>query len=228
MGIPYPFVIILELPYRELGGVLPNFEEIAKIRLITLKHGIKLHLDGARLWECKPYWNKNYGAICELFDSVFVSFYKGLGGLTGSMLLGDTNFIQQSRVWLRRFGGNVFTYLPLSISAQLNFNKHIETFGNRYERLKSLVHLLTTEYKHTGLIRFNPSVPQVPFVHVYLKGRKDLLEHIRDEVKRLKGIIVFTRIRKVVGEECYFEWKVGPANASLPDSVYLQGWKSFF
>jgi len=155
-------------------------------------------------------------------------FYKGLGGLTGSMLLGDTNFIQQSRVWLRRFGGNVFTYLPLSISAQLNFNKHIETFGNRYERLKSLVHLLTTEYKHTGLIRFNPSVPQVPFVHVYLKGRKDLLEHIRDEVKRLKGIIVFTRIRKVVGEECYFEWKVGPANASLPDSVYLQGWKSFF
>ena len=45
-------------------------------------------MDGARLWECTPYYGRTLAEIAGLFDTVYVSFYKGLGGLAGSALAG--------------------------------------------------------------------------------------------------------------------------------------------
>jgi len=46
----------------------------------------KLHkMDGARLWETKAFYKKSYKQICKGFDSVYVSFYKGISGLTGAV-----------------------------------------------------------------------------------------------------------------------------------------------
>jgi threonine aldolase len=51
--------------------------------------------------------------LYSLFDTVYVSFYKGLGAVTGAMLLGSTSYFQDhARIWLRRFGGNLFSHLP--------------------------------------------------------------------------------------------------------------------
>lgn len=43
--------------------------------------------------------------VAGLFDSIYVSTYKGLGAMTGSLLVGSRDFIQEARIWLRRFGG---------------------------------------------------------------------------------------------------------------------------
>ena len=43
--------------------------------------------------------------VAGLFDSIYVSTYKGLGAMTGSLLVGSREFIQEARIWLRRFGG---------------------------------------------------------------------------------------------------------------------------
>ena len=65
---------------------------------------------GARLWEATPaYAPHSRAEICALFDSVYVSAYKGLGGLSGALLVGKASFTAQARVWLRRFGGNLYT-----------------------------------------------------------------------------------------------------------------------
>jgi threonine aldolase len=52
-----------------------------------------------RLWEASAGYEQSVSEICALFDSVYVSYYKGLGGLTGAMLLGKFPFIADSREW---------------------------------------------------------------------------------------------------------------------------------
>jgi threonine aldolase len=52
------------------------------------RRGIPTHLDGARLWECKPFYGRAHAEIVALFDTVYVSFYKTLGGIAGAVLPG--------------------------------------------------------------------------------------------------------------------------------------------
>ena len=62
-----------------------------------MKRGVKMHMDGARLWEVQPFFDKPLSQICALFDSVYVSFYKGVAAMSGAMLLGTADFIAQAR-----------------------------------------------------------------------------------------------------------------------------------
>src|SRR5688572_22500502 len=71
--------LLLELPQRELGGQLPSWDELAAQLEWARARGIKLHLDGARLWETRPFYARRYAEICAPFDSVYVSVYKILG-----------------------------------------------------------------------------------------------------------------------------------------------------
>jgi len=60
-------------------------------RQLADEFGVALHLDGARLWEIAPFYaaeGHSVSEVCGLFDTVYVSFYKGLGALGGAMLLG--------------------------------------------------------------------------------------------------------------------------------------------
>src|SRR5262249_27327174 len=78
--------ILLELPQREIGGQLPTWEELNAISVWARERAIPLHMDGARLWESQPFYGRSYAEIAALFDSVYVSFYKSLGGIAGSIL----------------------------------------------------------------------------------------------------------------------------------------------
>lgn len=66
--------------------------------------GAAIHMDGARLWECTPYYARSPAAIAALFDTVYVSLYKGLGGLAGCCLAGAEEVIAEARIWRRRHG----------------------------------------------------------------------------------------------------------------------------
>lgn len=72
---------LIELPQREIGGQLPAWERLLEICGSARASGARLHLDGARLWEAAPFYDRSHAEIAALFDSVYVSFYKGLGAL---------------------------------------------------------------------------------------------------------------------------------------------------
>jgi len=82
------------------------------------ERNITLQLDGARLWECQPFYQRSYAEIAALFDTVYVSFYKILGGITGAMLLGPEDVIAEARIWQRRHGGNLVRMFPFVLSAK--------------------------------------------------------------------------------------------------------------
>ena len=107
-----PAAVIVEVPHREIGGIVTPFDDLVRIRELTREHGIALHVDGARLLDAAPFFASTKGGehsideIAALFDSVYVSFYKGVGGITGAMLFGSSSdFLDEARTWLRRCAG---------------------------------------------------------------------------------------------------------------------------
>ncbi len=115
--------LLLELPQREIGGQLPPYGELEAISAYCREKGIRLHLDGARLFEITPYYNKSAAEICALFDSVYVSFYKGIGGIAGAILAGDASFTEQSKIWKRRHGGDLISLYPYIVSSEYYFDR---------------------------------------------------------------------------------------------------------
>lgn len=111
------------------------------MRRLADAYNVPLHLDGARLWEIAPFYAAESGVsvveLVALFDSAYVSFYKGLGALTGAMLLGRASFVDQARVWRRRLGANPYTVFPYAISCRDVFRLHADTFEARWAKLRT-------------------------------------------------------------------------------------------
>lgn len=132
---------VLELPMRRLGGLTISWDDLEEIKANKKN---PLHLDGARIWEVQPYYNKSLKSICDGFDSAYVSFYKGLGALPGAMLLGDQDFIAQARYWLRRCGGNLISLTTQAVSAKMNLDLRSDKFTQYFEGAKKLSSLLNS------------------------------------------------------------------------------------
>jgi threonine aldolase len=116
VGDPFS-VLAVELPLREAGFVLPAFGELVDLCAAARERGAIVHFDGARLWESIPYLGQDLAAVAELADSVYVSFYKGLGGLSGAALAGPAEFVAAAKAWRHRYGGQLFTQWPAVVSA---------------------------------------------------------------------------------------------------------------
>ena len=103
--------VLAELPLREAGCLLPTWDDLAALSEACRERGVALHFDGARIWEAQPWFERPLPEIAALADSLYVSFYKGLGGLAGAALLGPADFIAEARLWRRRLGGTIY-HLP--------------------------------------------------------------------------------------------------------------------
>jgi threonine aldolase len=110
--------VSIELPLRDAGYLLPAWEELVAFSERARERGVPLHLDGARLWESQPYYDRPHAEIAALADSVYVSFYKGLGGMAGAALAGPADLVAGARRWRTRHGGTLFTLLPYAVSAR--------------------------------------------------------------------------------------------------------------
>ncbi|GGX38904.1 threonine aldolase family protein [Saccharospirillum salsuginis] len=130
--------ILLELPMREIGGQLPKWDDLVEQSQWARSRGIKLHMDGARLWQCPAAYDKSLDEIAGLFDSVYVSFYKDLGGIAGAVLAGDRDFIDSARVWQRRAGGTLYALYPYVIAARAGLDRHRPAMPERHEQARWL------------------------------------------------------------------------------------------
>ncbi len=185
-----PGAILLELPYRPLGGQLPKWDDLLAIRDWAKERGVPFHLDGARIWSCRPFYQKEFTAIGELFDSVYVSFYKDLGGLCGAMLLGSQPFIKEARLWQRRHGGNLTTQGPFVVSARLGMQRALPQIHRWVEKAQEVAAVLS-EFEQVAI---RPDPPQVNFFQMFIRGNpKELIDRHRT-LARETGTFVFWRM----------------------------------
>ncbi|MFC8078551.1 threonine aldolase family protein [Streptomyces sp. NPDC057307] len=121
-----PFgTLALELPLRDAGFVLPTWDELVAVVAAARERDAVVHFDGARLWECVTHFGRPLEEIAGLADSVYVSFYKSLDGMSGAMLVGPSAVVEEARVWRHRYGGQVFQQYPAALSALLGLEREL-------------------------------------------------------------------------------------------------------
>jgi threonine aldolase len=179
--------LLLELPQREIGGRLPAWEELVAQTGWARAHGVALHLDGARLWESQPFYDRPHAEIAALFDSVYVSFYKGLGGMAGAVLAGDAELVAEARVWQRRHGGTLVTMFPYVVAAEAALDERLERMPAYWAHARELAGALAT----LDGLEVVPDPPQTPLFHLLLRGERDRLVDAALSVAEEHGVFLF-------------------------------------
>lgn len=100
-------LVSLENTANRGGGSCYEFADIEAIKKLCLSNNLKLHLDGARLWNALIAKNENPKQYGEIFDSISICFSKGMGTPVGSVLLGGADCIKQARRIRKVFGGGM-------------------------------------------------------------------------------------------------------------------------
>lgn len=88
------------------GTIIPQSEVIA-ISEFTHANGMKMHLDGARIWHVAAETGVPLRELCAPFDSVSLCFSKGLGAPVGSCLVGTKEFVKKAKWFRKLFGGGM-------------------------------------------------------------------------------------------------------------------------
>jgi threonine aldolase len=161
--------LLLELPQRDLGGQQPAWEDLRAQAAWARERGAAVHMDGARLWESAAGYGKAPGEVAALFDTVYVSFYKGIGALPGCCVAGPAEVIAEVREWRRRMGGTLFGLWPSAASARACLAQRLPRMGTYLKHAVAIAGALA------GLegVRVVPDPPQVPMMHVLLRTSRE-------------------------------------------------------
>jgi len=231
--------LILELPHRELGGKLTPWNEVHQISKLCKEECIHFHCDGARIFEASAGYGLSLPKLAKPFDSVYISFYKGLGGISGAMLLGSSSFCTEARKWLRRFGGNLYTLVPYAASGWSGYKRHVKgegriaTFEEKQEKLAHIVNHLSNMEDVSSVLSFDPPIPETNMFHGLLRASAEECLHASKKVEEESGICVLSRVRDIdetdpafdSGFRSKFELAMGDTNFLIENDAFYTGWK---
>ena len=165
-GVTEPLAaVLIELPQREIGGRLPAWEDLVAQVAHVRASGAAVHLDGARLWESAPFYGRTLAEIATLFDSIYVSFYKGLGGPAGSMLLGEEDVVAEARAWRSRHGGTLFNLWPYAAAGLAGLRLRLPKMEAYVAHAKGIAAALAG-VEGSQVV---PDPPQTPMMHLHLR-----------------------------------------------------------
>jgi len=175
-AVPEPLgALLLEVPQRDLGGELPRWRDLVAQTRWARRNGVALHLDGARLWQCGPFYRRPLRDVAALFDTVYVSLYKDLGGLGGCLLLGAEDVVEEARVWRIRHGGRLASYEAIALSADRGLDEVLPRMPSFVRKAREIGTVLAA----IDGVDVLPSPPQVAMLHVCVRGE---LQRVRDAV----------------------------------------------
>jgi threonine aldolase len=205
-------VVVVELPLRRAGFKLVPWDELVAISDWCRGRGVPLHVDGARLWEAGAFYGREYAEIAALADSVYVSFYKGIGGLAGCVLAGERHFLDAVETWKSRQGGTVYTSFPLVIAATEGLARHLPRMGSYRQRAGELAHALAA----LPDVRIDPDPPHTNGFRLYLLGTCEALSEANLAIAASEHVWLFDRIEPAgVPGYAVIEVQIGDAAEDL-------------
>ncbi len=173
-----PFgVLHYELPLREAGFLLPGWDELVAVAEAARERGAAVHFDGARIWESTAFYGRSLPEIAGLADSVYVSFYKSLGGLSGAALAGPADVVDEARAWRHRYGGLPFQQWPAALAALAGLDRELPQLPAYVAHARIVAAALARGLaKGPGWYRVHPEVPHTHEFQVWLAGEAEALE----------------------------------------------------
>jgi threonine aldolase len=136
--------VVFELPLRDAGFVLPAWDELVDAVKASRAIGARVHFDGARIWESTTHLGHSLREVAALADSVYVSFYKSLEGMSGAMLAGTTDLGRYARAWRHRYGGMLFQQWPAVLVAMAGLDRELPRLPEYVRHARTIAESLSS------------------------------------------------------------------------------------
>jgi threonine aldolase len=198
--------IVIELPQRDIGGQLPTLQELTEQTRWAKENGAAAHCDGARIWEAQTGFDATLPEIAGLFDTVYVSLYKGLEGTRGAVLAGDAETITHAAVWRRRLGGAIVDAWPLAAIALMGMDENLPRMAEFRDHARALAEAINED----GFAHTTPETPRTPLFHVHLPMSRQDAQEAAVNLLNDSGIMLLLFARSNPDpSRCSFEISVG-------------------
>lgn len=208
--------LLLELPERSIGGALRPWDDLMEIVDWARARDVRLHLDGARLWESQPYYDRPLAEIAGLFGSVYVSFYKILNGISGAALAGTKEFVDRARLWQHRHGGRLISLYPEILSARDGLRRYLPRMAAYRQRALEIASVLD----EFDAVEVTPNPPHTNMMHVYVRGDAQAIDARMLDVAQETGIRIFASLTPTpVPDVHLFELSVAEGAFDIPDDT---------
>ena len=163
------------------GGKVLSLEYLRNFAEFVRANELRLHLDGARVFNAAVHLNLPIKTITSLFDSVSICLSKGLGCPAGSLLVADTQTIEKARRYRKMLGGGMRQVGIIAASGLYALNNHVERLAIDHENasnlsvgLSQLEHIGVSEAAETNMV---------------------MLDLSRIDLRRLKGFLLDREIK---------------------------------
>jgi threonine aldolase len=189
-----PFgALMLELPLRDAGFLLPTWEELTAVVEAARERDAVVHFDGARLWESTVHFGRPLEEIAGLADSVYVSFYKSLEAFGGAALAGPAELVEEAKAWRHRYGGMVFQQFPTVLSALIGLERQLPRLPEYVAHARVVAAALREGFAAAGVpwARVHPEVPHTHDFQVWMPHEPDVLGEAAVRTAEETGVVLF-------------------------------------
>lgn len=196
---PRTSLICLENTHNNWGGAVLPLENFREIRKIADEFGLKVHLDGARIFNASQASGipvKEYARYC---DSVMFCLSKGLSSPVGSMLVADRETINYARRIRKALGGGMRQVGVLAACGLISLTKMIDRLKDDQARARRLAQAI---YDLPG-ITLNPEEVESNIIIFYFNHPRLTIPELVNRLKE-KGILclaVFGGVRLVTHKD---------------------------
>ncbi|MFK4100631.1 threonine aldolase family protein [Streptomyces sp. NPDC019531] len=235
-GFEEPFgALMLELPLRDAGYVLPTWQELTEVVEAARERDAVVHFDGARLWETTVHFGRPLDEIADLADSVYVSFYKSLQAFGGAALAGPKTLVEEAKTWRHRYGGAVFQQFPTVLSALAGLERELPRLPEYVTHARVVAAALREGFTEAGVpwARVHPEVPHTFDFQVWLPYGVDELSEAAIRQSEETRTALFTNpwdekgpglaMTEVYVRAAALEWTAADVRAAAADFVARLG-----
>ena len=135
---PQTALVCLENTHNRAGGTYWSLDQVKEVKDVADKHGLKVHMDGARIFNASVATGTPVKEYAKYVDTVQFCLSKGLGAPVGSVLVGPKETIQKARFWRKRLGGAMRQAGIIASAGLYALQHHIDRLEDDHKLAKKL------------------------------------------------------------------------------------------
>jgi threonine aldolase len=135
-------VVSIENTCNRGGGSFYSVEEMKELSDTAREAGLKIHLDGARIFNALVELNAEAAEVGPMFDSISFCLSKGLGCPVGSLIVADSDFIKRARKYRKIFGGGMRQAGILAAAGIYALDHNIQRLKEDHAKAKAIGKML--------------------------------------------------------------------------------------
>jgi threonine aldolase len=176
---PVVTLIAIEDTHMASGGLVWGGAELSGIAELAGRHGVGIHMDGARLWNASIASGQPMKERARPATTVMSCLSKGLGAPVGSVLAGPADLIEEARLHRKRLGGTMRQAGVIAAAGLVAIRTRFERLAEDHLRARRLAEVVAARWPDAGLVPqsvstnivvFSPPDPDAVLKHLQSEG----------------------------------------------------------